>query len=169
VYLLTIEICLAYNCHDKYFAKEEIPLHPDESIGFLISQTYRKIVQLVTQRLKDFDITPEQYSILCRITQQDGLNQKEIALRAAKDQPTTARILEVLVNKGLVEKRLSAADRRAYLVYSTPEGKALVEQTTPIEQRALADVVKGIDPAQLETFKNLLVLIAGRAENLIKE
>lgn len=129
---------------------------PNDSIGFLISQTYRKLTYLLFVRFKEYDITPEQWGILHRLSQQDGINQKEIAMRSAKDQPTTARILDVLYKKGLIEKQMCSADRRAFLVYITSKGKKLVAETIPIEQEYLAEVVQGIAPSELDLFKKVL-------------
>ncbi|MBL0385787.1 MarR family transcriptional regulator [Tumebacillus sp. ITR2] len=141
----------------------------DASIGFLISQTYRKITQLLTLRLREYDITPEQFSVLFRVCEYDGLNQKELSLRAAKDQPTTARILEALGKKDLIEKQMSPSDRRAFLVFATDKGKALVELTAPIEAQVIADAVQGIDPVHLDLFTQCLSQIRQNVEKHEKE
>lgn len=126
-------------------------------------------MQLLTHRLKEFDITPEQLAVLIRLSKQDGINQKEIAHRAAKDQPTTARILDVLSKKGLIHKQLSPTDRRAFLVYLTNKGKDLTEQMIPIESQMIADISAGIESDQLEQFSNVLLHILRNAESLVRE
>ncbi|HEU4965787.1 MAG TPA: MarR family transcriptional regulator [Bacilli bacterium] len=143
--------------------------HGSESLGFLLSQTYRKLTQLVTLRLKAYEITPEQFHVLYRISQHDGLNQKEIALRSAKDQPTTTRILDALMKKGLVQKQASTTDRRAFLVFATAKGKEVVAETAPMEAQAIADAVDGIDPAQVELLKTILSQVKDNMEKLLGE
>ncbi|USG66410.1 MarR family transcriptional regulator [Brevibacillus ruminantium] len=130
-----------------------------ESIGFLLGVTYRRISHFVSIRLRELDLTPEQFAVLLRLREQDGINQKEIAARTAKDQPTTARILDVLLRKELIEKKVSEADRRAFLIYLTEKGKAFTEQAIPLEEQALKEMLAGIDPEHLQLFKEILLTI----------
>jgi DNA-binding MarR family transcriptional regulator len=168
---LTDDACRTYNCYDKYLGKERGLLltmnQLDQSLGFCLSQTYRKLTQLLTLRLKEHDITPEQWVVLHQIGRSAGINQKEIAARSAKDQPTTARILDVLGKKGLIEKQMSPADRRAYLVYITAKGEALLEQTDPIESQALADAVQDIEPERVELLRETLNQFRQNIEKLL--
>jgi DNA-binding MarR family transcriptional regulator len=138
-------------------------------MGFIIGQTYRKIIQLLFHRLKEYDITPEQWTVLYRISQQDGINQKEIAVRTGKDQPTTARILDALYKKGLVQKEMSTADRRAFLVYLTDKGQVLVEQTTPVEKRVIDDLISGINQSEIELVKKVLMQMSENLKNITKD
>ncbi|WCK53405.1 MarR family transcriptional regulator [Aneurinibacillus sp. Ricciae_BoGa-3] len=134
-------------------------------MGFIIGQTYRKIIQLLFHRLKDYGITPEQWTVLYRISQEDGINQKEIAVRTGKDQPTTARILDVLYKKGFVQKEMSTADRRAFLVFLTDKGKTIVEQTIPIEKSVIGDLVSGINSSEIELVKKVLIQMGENLKN----
>ncbi|KEO81827.1 MarR family winged helix-turn-helix transcriptional regulator [Tumebacillus flagellatus] len=141
----------------------------DTPIGFLISQTFRKITQLLTMRLREHDITPEQWSVLFRVCETDGLNQKELAMRAAKDQPTTARILDALGKKGLIEKQPSPTDRRAFLVHATAKGQALMERTIPLEAQAIQDSVEGLDAGQLDLLRQMLGQMIRNVERYEKD
>lgn len=128
----------------------------DVSIGALIGTIYRRISHQLMQRLKPFDISTEQWSVLFRIYQAEGLNQKEIAKRAVKDQPTTARIIDLLDKKGWAKRVMSEVDRRAFLLYITDDGRNLIEKTLPIEQATVQEVLQGITPDQLEQFRMII-------------
>ncbi|MGC4379435.1 MarR family transcriptional regulator [Fictibacillus sp. Mic-4] len=141
----------------------------DESLGFLIGLTYRKMIQLLFMRLKEFDITPEQWSILLRLSREDGINQKEISIRAAKDQPTTTRILDCLHKKELIEKRTSEKDRRAFLIYLTDKGRNLIEETIPVEKKAIEDMTSGIEQQELDFFKGILLQINQNVASYLKD
>ncbi|MED4604448.1 MarR family transcriptional regulator [Paenibacillus validus] len=127
--------------------------NPTLSMGFLIGQTYRKMVGILAARFKEYDITTEQFSVLCRLAEQDGISQKEIAARTVKDQPTTARILDCLIRKGLVHKEMSAADRRSFLVYLTPLGRERLDVLLPLEKATLAEIFAGLDAEELARFR----------------
>lgn len=126
------------------------------SIGFHLGYTYRRASQLFANALKPFDITPEQWLVLFHIGEHEGLNQKEVAVKADKDQPTTTRILDLLEKKGYTRKSVSVNDRRAFQLYLTDTGKELIEATTAIESECGRQIIEGIDGRQLEMFRDTL-------------
>ncbi|WP_150268471.1 MarR family winged helix-turn-helix transcriptional regulator [Paenibacillus tepidiphilus] len=129
---------------------------PQQFLGFLLGSTYRRISNAFARALKPYDITPEQWSVLLMISSRGGINQKEVAAAAAKDQPTTARIVELLLKKGFITKSISESDRRAYLLYATESGTTLIESTLPLEQETIDAAVAGLQPAQLEELRAML-------------
>lgn len=141
----------------------------DESIGFLIGKTYRKIVMHVTTHLREFDLTPEQFSVLFSLSKQEGINQKELAVRTAKDQPTITRLLDALSKKGLIEKRASETDRRAFLLMLSPKGRELIGIASVAEARAMGEVLEGIAPDRLDLLRQTLLDIAANVNRHTKE
>ncbi|SFJ12912.1 DNA-binding transcriptional regulator, MarR family [Paenibacillus sp. UNC496MF] len=125
-------------------------------IGFEMGVTHRKLAALFQHRLGPYGITPEQWSALNQIDRAQGLIQKEIAERTYKDKPTTTRILDHLERKGLIYKKQGEHDRRSYVVFSTDAGKALIRETTPLEDSVTADVMQCISEAEYETVMELL-------------
>ncbi|PYI56133.1 MarR family winged helix-turn-helix transcriptional regulator [Paenibacillus flagellatus] len=140
----------------------------ERSVGFVMGVTYRKLSMLLQQRLKPFDITPEQWSVLVHVARSDGLIQKEIAELAGKDKPTTTRILDHLEGKGLIVKQTGEADRRSFLVHITDKGKALIERTAPIERGLLQDVKQCMTDEEYDRLLDLLRRIERHA-NLLKD
>ncbi|AZN38770.1 MarR family winged helix-turn-helix transcriptional regulator [Paenibacillus albus] len=128
-------------------------------VGFVLGTTYRKVAGLFQQRLAPYGITPEQWSALNQIDRAQGLIQKEIAERTSKDKPSMTRILDHLEKKGLIYKKPGEHDRRAFLVYSTEAGKALIRETTPIEETVTADVRSCLSDQEYETLLGLLMRV----------
>lgn len=138
------------------------------SIGFIIGQTYRKMLNVLTSRLKEHDVTPEQFSVLCRLSESDGISQKEIADRTVKDQPTTARILDCLIRKELVRKQTSETDRRSFLVYLTEQGRHKLEVLMPIERQTLEDIFSRMPESELEAFRQAHLRLIAHLDTLLK-
>ncbi|KQY83028.1 transcriptional regulator [Paenibacillus sp. Root52] len=131
----------------------------EQSVGFMLGLTHRKAVALLATKFKPYDITTEQFSVLFNIGKGEGVNQKEVALRVFKDQPTTARIIDLLEKKGWVERQTSEQDRRAYLLYLTTEGRTMLDNLVPIEREMNKELAEGIPEDQMEAFKHTLSLI----------
>ncbi|WP_042200750.1 MarR family winged helix-turn-helix transcriptional regulator [Paenibacillus camerounensis] len=129
---------------------------PRQFLGFLLGSTYRRISTAFARALKPYDITPEQWSVLLMIVDRSGINQKEVASAAAKDQPTTARIVELLLKKGFITKSLNQSDRRAFLLYPTDLGKQLIEDTVALERQVISTAVTGLSDSELEVLRGML-------------
>ncbi|NEW07723.1 MarR family transcriptional regulator [Paenibacillus sp. SYP-B3998] len=136
------------------------------SIGFNMSVTYRKLSNVLQQRLKEYEITTEQWSVLYQIANTDGLIQKEIAERSAKDKPTTTRILDQLEGKGCVYKKMGDTDRRSFLVYITDKGRSLIEKTIPIEQQVITEVKACMSDDEYSLLMELLSRINNHMSEL---
>lgn len=136
------------------------------SIGFYLGYTYRRASQWFGHALKPYDITPEQWLVLYRIWEHEGLNQKEVAAKADKDQPTTTRILDLLEKKGYTRKTVSPHDRRAFQLYLTETGKQLIDATAEIERDCGRQIIEGIDSRQLELFWDTLSRINDNLQHL---
>ncbi len=106
----------------------------DQSLGFTLGVASRRMSQLFAHRLKEYGISPEQWSVLHLIAGQEGLIQKEVAERSFKDKPTVTRILDVLEEKGLISRKPGEQDRRSFRLYPTDKGRAVALQTEPLER-----------------------------------
>lgn len=142
------------------------PSSLDRSIGFLMGVTYRKLSNLLLQRLRNYDITPEQWSVLYRIFEQEGSIQKDLAVRSGKDKPTTTRILDTLEAKGLIEKRADSQDRRSTLIFMSDKGTRLIKETVSIEQQVIQDATAAISAAEHELLIELLLRIGDTINEL---
>ncbi|SDE37560.1 DNA-binding transcriptional regulator, MarR family [Paenibacillus sp. UNCCL117] len=146
-----------------------MPEPSSESIGFLIGQTHRKMANLLSIRLREHDITTEQFSVLYRLHDEDGISQKEIAARSVKDQPTIARILDCLIRKNLVRKEINQNDRRSFQVYLTLQGREKIELMIPIENMTLQDIFGDMEAAELDMFRQIHERLQDRLGLLLEE
>lgn len=135
----------------------------DDSIGFLINSAGRRISQLLTSRFSPYGVTPEQWSVLTRLCEEDGVSQKELALRVGKDQTNVTRILDQLERKSLAERRINPEDRRSFCAYVTNEGRKLQLILIPIEEEVIATVTKGLSLEHLTMLKQVLIQLINNA------
>ncbi|MDB4083164.1 MarR family transcriptional regulator, partial [Vicingaceae bacterium] len=70
----------------------------------------------------------EQWSVLERISKEEGSNQKDIAKDTFKDPAALTRMLDLLAEKGFVQRKASKNDRRTFDVHLTVEGSRLVNR-----------------------------------------
>lgn len=129
----------------------------DETIGLYTSHTVKNIIRFLTVNLKDFDVTPEQWTVLKRLAEQDGISQKQLAMKSEKDQPTVTRILDILERKELIYKQKNTEDRRSFLIFITEKGMTAKNELSPfIEDLYEETILKGISEEELEVYKSVL-------------
>ncbi len=128
----------------------------EESLGFILNKTNTKLKNQLFQRFKEDDITPEQWSVLTCLWQQEGVSPKELADLIYKDKPNTNRILEKLQAKELILRKLHPTDRRAYQIYLTERGWAIKDKLIAKVTQLQDEVTAGMEQAQVEEMKRLL-------------
>lgn len=140
-----------------------------DSLGFMLGVASRRVSLLQAQRLKDYDISTEQWAVLYHIQAEGGLIQKELAERCGKDKPTVTRILDTLEKKALITRRLGEQDRRAFQIYPTDKGKKLVDLTAPIEQKSNSAYAQELGQANYHLLIRLLNQVIDHADLLLKQ
>lgn len=128
----------------------------DESLGFIINRTNQKLSNYLTRKFKPYDITPEQWGVLNRLWEKDGISQKEISEITIKDQTTLTRILDKLETKGLIKRQTSPDDRRSFLIFLTDAGRSIEDILVPIAYEALDDALQGLSEEEIKQLKVLL-------------
>ncbi|MCI0552527.1 MAG: MarR family transcriptional regulator [Anaerolineae bacterium] len=131
--------------------------------NFNLNDSYGYLINLAAQRLKyelhqtfqakGYDITPEQWAVLNRLWEEDGLSQVELAERTFKDKPGTTRILILLEKKGVVVRRPDESDGRVLRVFLTKTGRDLKDKLIPCAQEVLAKSGKNLTKEELAQFK----------------
>jgi DNA-binding MarR family transcriptional regulator len=138
-----------------------------DSVGFMISNTARKLNQQLTSRFQSFDITSEQWSVLNRLAKQDGITQRELSRRAVKDPTNLTRILDQLERKGWIRREPNQEDRRSFLAYVTESGRSLNEKLLPVEAEFIENISSGLSENEMVILKKTLSQInenIGRSE-----
>lgn len=128
----------------------------DQSIGFLVYRAQLAMKAELGRRFQPHDVTPEQWAVLARLWQQDGLKQRELAERTFKDAANTTRIVQKLERKGFVARRTAVADRRANALYLTVQGRELVSELIPRAQGLLRAALEGVSDEEAEVARRVM-------------
>ncbi|MCK7510029.1 MAG: MarR family transcriptional regulator [Desulfobacterales bacterium] len=81
-----------------------------------------------------YDLTPEQWEVLVRIQENEGMNQSQLGEKAFQGPPQHNRIIDLLEGRGFIERRPDDTDRRAYRLYLTKSGRDVQEALTSVVQ-----------------------------------
>ena len=90
----------------------------------LIKKAARLLEKKANILLKPYQITHGYTYFLMELYQHDGLTQTELQRAIGIEQPTVVRTLDRMERDGLIERKPSSTDRRAFHIYLTAKGKA---------------------------------------------
>lgn len=125
-------------------------------IRYSISKLNYKMKRKVQNKLKNYGITIEQWYILYFVYQNEGCNQKRLSEATDKDTGAMTRSLNVLENKGLIERKSSYQDKREFLIYLTDKSKELYGKTSEVMSQNAHELKSIFTTSELEQFMYLL-------------
>jgi DNA-binding MarR family transcriptional regulator len=128
-----------------------MPLHPNDSPGFLLWHSTLRWQRGIAQALAPLDLTHVQVVLLACTwwLNEQGERPTQIALaaQAGTDIKMTSQVLRSLERKALVEREVDEADTRARRIRVTKRGRRLAPRAIAIVEQVdadfFADVPKG--------------------------
>jgi len=98
------------------------------------------------------DLTPRQYAILVTVSQNEGLSQTHLVDKTGIDRSTLADIVRRLLKKGLLQRRRTKDDARAYSVKLTEEGTRVLKSAEPMARKVDDRILAALPGQQRERF-----------------
>lgn len=141
----------------------------NQFIGYKVYDLQRLLHRTLEMAFKHHGITPGQWNLLNQLDQAGALSQKALADLTRKEQATITRYLDTLERKDLIVRNRDANDRRAHVVTITDQARDLLKQVEPLAEDASRHLVDGIDPAEIDTFLDVLERLKANASDYIEE
>lgn len=104
-------------------------------------------------------MTPRQYALLVAVAQNEGLSQTQLVEKTGVDRSTLADIVRRMLKKGLLQRRRTKDDARAYAVKLTDEGWRVLKAAEPMAKRVDETILSALPDTQRERFLEDLVAI----------
>lgn len=98
------------------------------------------------------DLTPRQYAVLVTVSQNEGLSQTNLVDKTGIDRSTLADIVRRMLKKGLLQRRRTKEDARAYSVKLTEEGWRVLRAVEPMARRVDERVLSVLTGNQRDRF-----------------
>ncbi|WNB18590.1 MarR family winged helix-turn-helix transcriptional regulator [Marivirga arenosa] len=126
--------------------------------SFLLDKTAKRVKQYAKQRFRElgWTITIDQWAVLKQLHDKGEVNQRELATNTFKDHPTMTRIIDLLKDKGLIERKPHPADRRSFMIALTNDGNKLVNECLPEVQNIRMKAWENLSEKDFKEFKRIL-------------
>jgi MarR family transcriptional regulator for hemolysin len=129
-------------------------------------ETSRLLRNYIDHRAKSRGTTRAQWIVLFRLREQEGLSQVDLADVLELQPISLVRLLDRLVEHGLLERRHDPKDRRANRLFLTASGRQLVDDLDSLRDENAIDVTQGMPVEAIETSLRMLQEVKDRIKKL---
>ncbi len=105
------------------------------------------------------DITLDQVLVLIMIDSNSKLNQKEVANILYKDHASITRMIELLVKKGYVKRKINREDRRRFDLQASEKGITALKKLKPVILNNRSNALKNITQEEIDIVNKILLKI----------
>ncbi len=133
-------------------AKEKSTERLDRSPIHLLHRAGQCAGDIFQSEMSDGGLTPRQFAILLTVSQNEGLSQTNLVERTGIDRSTLADIIRRMIKKGLLHRRRTKEDARAYAVRLTDEGNRVLRAADPVARKVDDKVLGVLSAPERERF-----------------
>ena len=127
-------------------ARNNVPPHVDR-VAFLLTQLGTRMHDRFAERLRPFGLHPRHYGMLGHLAAAEGSSQQALADALGVHRSAMVALVDDLEERGLAERRRDPADRRAYTLHLTAEGRSRLAELHAIAEDEEEVLLAPLDPA----------------------
>lgn len=131
---------------------ETSPIHLIHRVGQCVTDVFQS-------EMAGSDLTARQFAVLASISKQEGASQTDLVAMTGIDRSTLADIVRRMLKKGLVQRRRTKEDARAYAVKLTEEGRKALKEADPLVKRVDERILEAIPSQERSRFLSSLTAI----------
>ena len=146
-----------------------MPLDLKRQFIVQLIESSRLLRNYIDQRAKRRGTTRAQWIVLFRLRQQEGLSQVDLAEVLELQPISLVRLLDRLVDHGLLERRSDPKDRRANRLFLTASGRQLVDDLDSLRDAIATDVLQDVPASAIETSLKTLRDIKERIKGVAEQ
>ena len=131
-------------------------------VGLIFAILNGKVFTAINRKLqKNFNlsnlhITPEQWTVLFYLSQQDMVTQRQLCDKVYKDKPSMTRIIDTMEQSGLVERMENLTDHRSNLIHLTPLGHIVKDKAEKIALITQKEALRGLGLSDIGIAQDVL-------------
>jgi DNA-binding MarR family transcriptional regulator len=131
-----------------------------ELLDSLVGYNLRRAAAHQRERFREafapYDVRPVQLTALIVIFHNDRLGQSALGKLLGMKRANVVKLLDELQERGLIRRKQSKNDRRAYNVHLTAKGKRLTEELLAVHEKLEGDLAQSFGVDELRELVDLL-------------
>jgi len=122
-------------------------LRQASELRFLVLAAQREGNRQLGQALREVGLTPAQAEVISTLDEHEPLTVAALGRYIVCESGSPSRLVDALVQKGLVERESGQADRRVVHLRLTTQARALMEHVTAVETAIDSMIVERLSAA----------------------
>lgn len=148
----------------KLKAPKAIDCPSRRRLPLLLRRSWYGLNQAFRRRLAHLELTPDQFTVMRTLLEDEGITQRELARLISSDPNTVAALVNRMEKAGLLERETHEQDRRANRLRLARRGKIKYEKARVIAVALQNEVLSGLPEAKREEFLERLELISAACQ-----
>jgi DNA-binding MarR family transcriptional regulator len=129
--------------------------------GFLLQRAHRRLRAALTEALRPWNLNVGHLGVLGLLYTRGSLSQQQLIDALEIDKSSMVYLVDELERQGLAERRPAPADRRAYAVDLTAQGRERLAVIGVAVKRVQDEFLSPLSPRERMVLNELLTRIAG--------
>ena len=126
----------------------------EDQIGFKLRLANQRHLEIFASEMPD--VTPRQFAVLAKLSDQGTLSQNHLGRLVAMDAATTKGVVERLARKGFIATSPSPTDRRRLEISLTDAGRMFLGNALPVAARISKQTAARLSPREIDRLLALL-------------
>jgi len=128
-------------------------------LGYLLKHAQLGLAELTAAALEPFGLTGRELAVLTVLASGEPASQQQAAQRLGVDRTTMVALVDVLEDKGLVQRHAHAEDRRRNVVELTEAGHDTLHRAGQAAQGAESRFLAPLSRADAQRLKAALLAV----------
>ena len=129
-----------------------------ESLGFMTITANRVMSSCLRRKMREagIDLTSEQWGVLVLLWNMNSLTQDELAQIACVDKSSMSRILSLMEDKGLIDRRVDPSSARRKIIRATARAHAVQQSSLAVARDVVARALSNVSEEDCATCLKVL-------------
>ncbi|BDX00236.1 MarR family winged helix-turn-helix transcriptional regulator [Maricaulis maris] len=139
-------------------------------LPYRLAVTSNQVSRLIARAYQDrFGLTIWEWRVIALLGEAEPMTAQALSDIAAMDKVSVSRAVKTLVERGLVVQAERESDRRSRDLHLTEAGRRTYREITPVALDAEADLLTGLDDAEIAKLAQMLDVLRQRAAELLAD
>lgn len=135
-----------------------------EILFHLVHAVKRRLQQQAEQL--NLGIAPMHIRVIKIIDRKAPCTAVDIASFLGRDKAQVTRLLNTLIEKGLITREPNPEDKRSHFLHTTKAGDTIVEEIRKIDEETLEIMTRNLNTEELEEFRRIARLMTENLRSL---
>ncbi len=131
----------------------------ETDVALQLKETHQKIVQILQQKIDEYDLTFGQLFLIMKIDNNPEASQKELAKQMRFTEGAMSIVVKRLISSNMLKQVPLEADMRYNRLVVTDLGKAMIDDYKEYVIKVYQDIFQGFNEEELEKLFAALIKI----------